>query len=279
MRPARSFWSRLVGNTAAFTGFIICILIIVAALAAPLLSTHSPNEQTILDRFQPPTLQHLLGTDRFGRDVFSRVLYGFRSSLGIAFSAVGIAALFGTLIGLLAAYHRGWFDRVVMRFMDILLAFPIILLAIGILAVLGPGSFNVALAIGIVYLPIFARMARGPALTILSWDYVSAARALGAPGARILAQHVLPNIAAPMLVQLTLSLSTAILVEASLSFLGLGTQPPTPSLGLMLSDSRDTMLLSPWPSVFSGFAILLASFGFNLFGDGLRDLLDPSLRN
>ena len=279
MRTRRSFWTRLQGNPAAFTGFIICVVIIGAAIAAPLLSTHSPTDQIIRERFEGPSLGHLLGTDHFGRDVYSRVLHGFRSSISIAFAAVGIAAVFGTLLGLLAAYYGGWADRIIMRVMDILLAFPIILLAIGILAVLGPGSFNVALAIGIVYLPIFARMARGPALTILSWDYVSAARALGAPGARILAQHVLPNIAAPMLVQLTLSLSTAILVEASLSFLGLGTQPPTPSLGLMLSDSRDTMLLSPWPSVFSGFAILLASFGFNLFGDGLRDLLDPSLRN
>jgi len=166
-----------------------------------------------------------------------------------------------------------------MRLMDILLAFPIILLAIAVLAVLGPGSVNTGLAIGIVYTPIFARLARGPALTVLSWDYVAAARALGARAPRIMLRHVLPNIAAPLMVQITLSLSTAILVEASLSFLGLGTQPPTPSLGLMLSDSRDFMLLSPWTSVFSGLAILLASFGFNLFGDGLRDLLDPALRN
>lgn len=279
MSAPRSFWSRLRGNPAAFTGFLICVIVTIAAIAAPWLSTHSPFDQVIRERFQAPSGQHLLGTDHFGRDTFSRILFGFRSSISIAFSAVGIAAVFGTLLGLLAAYYGGWTDRFIMRIMDILLAFPIILLAIGILAVLGPGSFNVALAIGIVYLPIFARMARGPSLTILSWDYVSAARALGAPGYRVLLQHVLPNIAAPMLVQLTLSLSTAILVEASLSFLGLGTQPPTPSLGLMLADSRDTMLLSPWPSVFSGFAILLVSFGFNLFGDGLRDLLDPSLRS
>lgn len=279
MRSQRSFWTRLRGNSAALVGFIICVLIVLAAIGAPLLSTHSPTDQTIRDRFQGPSAEYLLGTDHFGRDVYSRVMHGFRSSISIAFAAVGIAAVFGTLLGLLAAYHGGWIDRIIMRLMDILLAFPIILLAMGILAVLGPGSFNVALAIGIVYLPIFARMARGPSLTILSWDYVSAARALGSRGSRVLLLHVLPNIAAPMLVQLTLSLSTAILVEASLSFLGLGTQPPTPSLGLMLSDSRDTMLLSPWPSVFSGLAILLASFGFNLFGDGLRDLLDPSLRN
>lgn len=272
------FWARLLNNHVGFAGFIICIIVVLAGALAPLLSSYGPREQNIRERFQPPSAEHVLGTDHFGRDVLSRVLYGFRSSISISFGAVGIAALFGTLAGLLAAWFRGWTDRVLMRLMDILMAFPFILLAIGILAVLGPGSFNVSLAIGIVYLPIFARMARAPALTVLSWDYVSAARALGSGGARVLLQHVLPNIAAPMLVQLSLSLSTAILVEASLSFLGLGTQPPTPSLGLMLSESRDTMLLSPWPSVFSGLAILLASFGFNLFGDGLRDLLDPALQ-
>ena len=193
--------------------------------------------------------------------------------------AVALATLVGGVAGLTAAYAGGWTDRLIMRFMDVLLAFPIILLAIAVLAVLGPGSVNTGLAIGIVYTPIFARLARGPALTVLSWDYVSAARALGARAPRIVLRHVLPNIAAPLMVQVTLSLSTAILVEASLSFLGLGTQPPIPSLGLLLSDSRDFMLLSPWTSVFSGLAILLASFGFNLFGDGLRDLLDPALRN
>jgi peptide/nickel transport system permease protein len=275
----KGFWARLLNNHVGFAGFIICVIVVLAGALAPLLSSHGPREQNIRARFQPPSAEHVLGTDHFGRDVLSRVLHGFRSSISISFGAVGIAALFGTLTGLLAAYFGGWPDRILMRLMDILMAFPFILLAIGILAVLGPGSFNVALAIGIVYLPIFARMARAPALTILSWDYVSAARALGSGGSRVLLQHVLPNIAAPMLVQLSLSLSTAILVEASLSFLGLGTQPPTPSLGLMLSESRDTMLLSPWPSVFSGLAILLASFGFNLFGDGLRDLLDPALRN
>ena len=223
-------------------------------------------------------MAHLLGTDNFGRDVLSRVLHGYRTSLTVAFVAVGLATVLGTLIGLLAAYYGGFIDRLLMRLMDILLAFPIILLAIGILAVLGPGTLNTAFAIGIVYLPIFARLTRGPALSVLGWDYVTAARSLGASGGRIMAQHVMPNIAAPIMVQVTLSLSTAILVEASLSFLGLGTQPPTPSLGLMLSESRDYMLLSPWTSVFSGLAILLASLGFNLFGDGLRDLLDPTLR-
>ena len=270
---------KLVRNQVGFIGFCLSLVVVLLALSAPLIKTHAPNAQSIRDRFEGPSTEHLLGTDNFGRDLFSRVLYGYRTSLTVAFVAVGVATLVGCSVGLLAAFYGGWIDRVLMRFMDVLLAFPIILLAIGVLAVLGPGTFNTALAIGIVYTPIFARLARGPALTLLSWDYVTAATALGAGGGRIILKHVAPNILAPILVQVTLSLSTAILVEASLSFLGLGTQPPTPSLGLMLSESRDYMLLSPWVSVFSGLAILLASLGFNLFGDGLRDLLDPTLRN
>ncbi len=269
---------RLFRNRIGFAGFVLCVVVLVAALFAPLLATHGPREQSIRDRFQGPSAQHVLGTDNFGRDVYSRILYGFRTSIAVAFGAVGIAALLGSAAGLAAAYFGGWTDRLLMRSMDVLLAFPIILLAIAVLAVLGPGSVNTALAIGIVYLPIFARLARGPALTVLSWDYVAAARALGAGGLRVVMRHVLPNVMAPLLVQLTLSLSTAILVEASLSFLGLGTQPPTPSLGLMLSESRDYMLISGWTSFFSGFAILIASLGFNLFGDGLRDIVDPALR-
>lgn len=273
-----SLLRRLLRNRIGLVGLVLSVIVVGAALFAPLLATHGPREQAIRERFQGPSAQHYLGTDNFGRDVYSRILYGFRTSIAVAFGAVGIAALFGSAAGLAAAYYGGWVDRVLMRSMDVLLAFPIILLAIAVLAVLGPGSVNTALAIGIVYLPIFARLARGPALTVLSWDYVSAARALGASGGRIMSRHVLPNVMAPLLVQLTLSLSTAILVEASLSFLGLGTQPPTPSLGLMLSESRDFLLLSPWTSVFSGLAILMASLGFNLFGDGLRDVVDPALR-
>jgi peptide/nickel transport system permease protein len=275
----RRFFGRLVRNRIGFIGFVLCVLVLGSAALAPYLATHDPYRQSIRERLQGPSERHLLGTDNFGRDLYSRILYGYRTSVATAVGAVVLATLVGGLAGLTAAYFGGWTDRLIMRVMDVLLAFPIILLAIAVLAVLGPGSVNTGLAIGIVYTPIFARLARGPALTVLSWDYVSAARALGARAPRIVLRHVLPNIAAPLMVQVTLSLSTAILVEASLSFLGLGTQPPIPSLGLMLSDSRDYLLLSPWTSVFSGLAILLASFGFNLFGDGLRDLLDPTLRN
>jgi peptide/nickel transport system permease protein len=275
----RRFFGRLVRNRVGFVGFVLCVLVLGSAALAPYLATHDPYRQSIRERLEGPSGRHLLGTDNFGRDLYSRILHGYRTSIATAVGAVALATLAGGLAGLAAAYAGGWTDRVIMRLMDVLLAFPIILLAIAVLAVLGPGSVNTGLAIGIVYTPIFARLARGPALTVLSWDYVAAARALGARAPRIVLRHVLPNIAAPLMVQVTLSLSTAILVEASLSFLGLGTQPPIPSLGLMLSDSRDFLLLSPWTSVFSGLAILLASFGFNLFGDGLRDLLDPALRN
>ena len=274
-----SWMGRLWRNRIGFIGFLFMVVVLLAAIFAPFLATHDPVAQAIRERFQGPSAAHWLGTDNFGRDLYSRILYGYRTSVGTAGFSVAIATLVGGAAGLAAAYLGGWADRILMRLMDVLLAFPIILLAIAILAILGPGAFNTGLAIGIVYTPIFARLARGPALTVLSWDYVAAARALGAPAHRIILRHVLPNIFAPMMVQVTLSLSTAILVEASLSFLGLGTQPPTPSLGLMLSDSRDYMLLSPWTSVFSGLAILVASFGFNLFGDGLRDLLDPALRH
>jgi peptide/nickel transport system permease protein len=273
------FFGRLVRNRIGFIGFVLCVLVLGSAALAPDLATHDPYRQSIRERLQGPSERHVLGTDNFGRDLYSRILHGYRTSIATAVGAVLLATIVGGAAGLTAAYAGGWTDRLIMRLMDVLLAFPIILLAIAVLAVLGPGSVNTGLAIGIVYTPIFARLARGPALTVLSWDYVAAARALGARAPRIVLRHVLPNIAAPLMVQVTLSLSTAILVEASLSFLGLGTQPPIPSLGLMLSDSRDYLLLSPWTSVFSGLAILLASFGFNLFGDGLRDLLDPTLRN
>ena len=274
-----TFLRELYRNRVGFIGFCLSIIVVVLALAAPILRTHPPNDQSIRDRFSGPTTEFLLGTDNFGRDLFSRILYGYRTSLTVAFASVGFATLVGTLIGLVAAFYGGFIDRALMRLMDILLAFPIILLAIGVLAVLGPSTLNTALAIGIVYTPIFARLARGPALALLTRDFVTAASALGASSLRVVGKHITPNLIAPIMVQVTLSLSTAILVEASLSFLGLGTQPPTPSLGLMLSESRDYMLISPWVSVFSGLAILLASLGFNLLGDGLRDLLDPTLKH
>ena len=260
---------------------IACVLVVIqvaAALLAPLIAPYDPLSQDILSRLKGPTAAHWLGADQFGRDLLSRIIFGYRSSLSIAGTSVAIALAIGGTLGVMAAYYGGWFDRIVMRLMDVLFAFPIILLAIGIIAVLGPGHWTTAIAIGVVYTPIFARLLRGPSLVIATSDYVMGARCAGAGDARILLWHILPNLSSLVLVQTSLLLSTAILVEASLSFLGLGTQPPTPSLGLMLSEGRSYMLLSPWTSVFSGLAILLVSFGFNLLGDALRDTLDPRLR-
>lgn len=251
---------------------------VLAALLAPWISPHDPLKQNVVARLKGPSLAYWLGTDQFGRDIFSRVLHGARASLLISTLAVGIALIAGGTLGLLAAYYRGWLERIVMRAMDIMFAFPVMLLAIAIVAVLGPGPYTGALAIGIVYTPIFARLLRGPALVVAASDYVQNARAIGCSDARILFRHILPNLMSVILVQTSLLLSAAILVEASLSFLGLGTQPPSPSLGLMLSEGRNVLMLSPWSAVFSGLAILLLAFGLNLLGDVLRDELDPRLR-
>jgi len=245
------------------------------ALLAPLLAPYPPNAQDVLARLKGPTAAHLLGTDNFGRDTLSRILHGYQTLFAISAASVAGALLLGGLLGVLAAYRGGWLDRIVMRCMDVLFAFPIILLAIGIIAILGPGAVSTGIAIGVVYVPIFARTLRAPALLLRESEFVAAARAAGCGHARILIRHILPNLAAIILVQASLSLSTAILVEASLSFLGLGTQPPTPSLGRMLAESRNFLALSPWVAVFSGTAILLASLSFNLLGDGLQDRLDP----
>ena len=254
------------------------VLVALLAVFAPVIAPYDPLAQDVLARLKGPGADHWLGTDQFGRDILSRILTGMRASLAIAAAAVFAALLAGGVLGLTAAYYRGWTDRIVMRFMDVLFAFPIMLLAIGIIAMLGPGTGPTAISIAVVYTPIFARLLRGPALVIAASDYVMSARSIGASDARIIVTHILPNLASVILVQTSLLLSSAILVEASLSFLGLGTQPPTPSLGMMLSEGRNVLLLSPWAAVFSGVAILIVAFALNLLGDVLRDALDPRLR-
>jgi len=263
------------------TSFAIVLVTLQTGLAvfAPWLGFQDPYQQVIVDRMQGPSLNHLLGTDHLGRDVLARIAHGYRTSLLTSTVAVGLALMVGGSIGLLAAFYRGWFERIAMRLMDIFFAFPILLLAIGVIAIIGPGAYGAAAAIAIVYTPIFARLLRGPALVICQSEYVLGARAIGASDGRIIVMHVLPNLASIVLVQTSLLLSAAVLVEASLSFLGLGAQPPVPSLGLALSEGRNFMLLSPWPAAFSGLAILFLSFGFNLLGDALRDTLDPRLRS
>lgn len=259
-------------------GLALVVAQVGLAAFAPLVAPHDPLAQSILSRYRAPGAEYWLGTDKFGRDNFSRIVYGYRASLAIAATAVAIALTLGGTLGIVAAYYRGWTERIIMRCMDILFAFPIMLLAIGVIAVLGPQAWTTAVAIGVVYTPIFARLLRGPTLVIAESEYVLGAKAVGAGDRRIILRHILPNLMSVILVQASLSLSTAILVEASLSFLGIGTQPPTPSLGLMLADGREYVFLSPWTSIYAGFAILLMSFGFNLLGDALRDTLDPRLK-
>jgi peptide/nickel transport system permease protein len=265
-------------NPLFWIGAVLVVLLAMAAITAPWISPYGPNEQDILARLSGPSAAHLLGTDNFGRDIASRIFAGLRVLFAVSAAAVLMALLIGGAIGLVSAWQGGWTERVAMRLMDVFFAFPIILLAIGIVAVLGPGVLGTAIAIGVVYTPIFARSLRAPARLLLESDYVQAARATGAGGWRILTRHLLPNLAPVILVQASLSLSTSMLVEASLSFLGLGTQPPTASLGRMLAESRAFLALSPWAAAFSGLAILVAAFGFNLLGDGLQDRLDPRLR-
>ena len=248
------------------------------AICAPILGFQDPYKMIMINRLKDPNLINLFGTDHLGRDVLARVVYGYQTSLLTSSLAVILSLIIGGTIGLLAAYYRGLFDRIIMRFMDILFAFPILLLAIGIIAVIGPSIWGAAIAIAIVYTPIFSRLIRGPALVICETEYVESALSVGASDFRIIFFHILPNLTSVILVQSSLLLSAAILVEASLSFLGLGAQPPIPSLGLSLSEGRNFLLLSPWPAVFSGLAILFLSFGFNLLGDCLRDRLDPRLK-
>ncbi len=257
---------------------LLVLLVIATAVFAPWIAPFDPLAQSILARLKGPNAVHWLGTDQFGRDLLSRIIHGLRASLGVSAAAVFAALLAGGTLGLLAAYYRGWTERIIMRVMDVVFAFPVMLLAIGIIAMLGPGAGPTAMAIAIVYTPIFARLLRGPALVIATSDYVMSARAIGASDMRIIFRHILPNLASVVLVQTSLLLSAAVLVEASLSFLGLGTQPPMPSLGTMLSEGRNFLLLSPWSAVFSGVAILILAFALNLLGDVLRDELDPRLR-
>lgn len=273
------FFSNIMKNDKLlFFSIIIVSFQVALAICAPILGFQDPYKMIMINRLKDPNLMNLFGTDHLGRDVLARVVYGYQTSLLTSSLAVILSLIIGGTIGLLAAYYRGLFDRIIMRLMDVLFAFPILLLAIGIIAVIGPSIWGAAIAIAIVYTPIFSRLIRGPALVICETEYVESALSVGASDFRIIFFHILPNLTSVILVQSSLLLSAAILVEASLSFLGLGAQPPIPSLGLSLSEGRNFLLLSPWPAVFSGLAILFLSFGFNLLGDCLRDRLDPRLK-
>ena len=257
-------------------GATIIVLYLVAALLGAFgLTPHNALKQFPIDRLKAPNLSYLMGTDLLGRDTLSRLMLGIGQSFVVAFASVACATLAGTIIGLLAAWWGSLWDGILMRVMDVLLAFPAILLALLIIAIVGPGTFTSVAAIAIVYTPIFARVVRGPALSLKRRDFVDAARTFGSSQRYILTRHLLLNLVAPLTVQVTLALAWALLTEAGLSFLGLGTQPPAPSLGLMLSDSKNLMQHAPWLMFFPGLAIMLGILGFNLTGDALRDILDP----
>jgi peptide/nickel transport system permease protein len=256
-------------------GTIILVFALAAVLGAVGITPHDPIQQFRIDRLKGPSTVYLMGTDLLGRDTLSRLMLGIGQSFTIAFSSVALATLAGTVIGLFAAWWGRVWDGLLMRVMDVLLAFPAILLAMLIVAIAGKGTLTSVAAIAIVYTPIFARVVRGPALSLKQRDFVDAARTFGSSQWFILTRHLLLNLVAPLTVQVTLALAWALLTEAGLSFLGLGTQPPAPSLGMMLSDSKNLMTQAPWLMIFPGFTIMLGILGFNLFGDALRDVLDP----
>jgi peptide/nickel transport system permease protein len=254
------------------------LLMGVLAVFAGVVTPYDPTEMKVSDALKGPSVAHPFGTDRFGRDVLSRTIHGSRIALGVALSSIGVAFLAGTVLGLLSGYIGGWTDIAIGRVMDILFSFPTLVLAIGIAAMLGPGLDNAALAIAVVYAPLFSRVARGPVIAEREKEYVLAALGLGAGSLRVVFRHILPNVLAPLIVQVSVSLAYAILTEAALSYLGLGTQPPAPSWGTMLNEGRTYLETAPWMSIFPGIAIMCAVFGFNLLGDGLRAVFDPQLR-
>lgn len=277
-RGSATNFRRFLRNRIGLSGAIIVLVCVLLAVLAPVLAPYGPEETHPNWKLFAPNEYFVFGTDEFGRDIFSRIMFGAQISLEVGLISVAIALIVGGSAGLIAGFFGGWLDGLIMRCMDVLFAFPAILLAIGIMAVLGTGVLNAMLAIGIVYAPSFARLTRASVLSLKEMEFVQAARVLGLNEGRILWQHVVPNTLSPLIVQISFSLSTAILTEAALSFLGLGTPPSVPSWGSMLSASRRYVELDPWPAIFPGLAIMLLVLGFNLFGDGLRDVLDPRLR-
>ena len=277
--PWRDVFNRLKKNKMAMFGLVIIILLVFLALSADFIAPYGYDDQNLKDRLTPPNSQYLLGTDNFGRDILSRIIYGSRISLQVGFIAVGISAIIGGALGSIAGYYGGRLDNFIMRAMDILLAIPSILLAISIVAALGPGLQNVMIAVGIGSIPSYARIVRASVLSIRDQEFVEAARAVGANDFRIITKHILPNAMAPIIVQATLGVAGAILSAAGLSFIGLGIQPPTPEWGAMLSSGREYLRDNWYVATFPGLAIMITIFALNLLGDGLRDALDPRLKN
>lgn len=276
---------KLIKNKTGLVGLIIITIVVLSALLAPVIAPHNPIENSLYDQLKPPVWQkggawkNILGTDDLGRDILSRLIYGARISLQVGIISVSISFLIGSMLGALAGFYKGWLDNLIMRIMDIILAFPHILLAIVIVAYLGPGLFNAMIAIGIIGIPRFARIVRASVIEEYEKDYVPAARAIGARDMRIIFIAILPNCMAPIIVQASLGFGAAILDAAGLSFLGLGAQPPLPEWGAMIAMGRSMILRAWWVMALPGLAILFGVLGFNLLGDGLRDALDPRLRD
>ncbi|GAB3801100.1 ABC transporter permease [Virgibacillus kimchii] len=279
MSPWKDTLKQLRKNRFAMVGIIIILFFIVLGLIAPLLTPYTYDDQNLVNRLHPPSSEHWMGTDDLGRDIFTRIAYGARVSLQVGFFAVTGALIFGTLLGIIAGYFGRWIDMIISRIFDILLAFPSILLAIAIVAILGPSLENALIAIAIINIPIFGRLVRSRVISLREEEYIMAAKAQGMKNGRIIFHHILPNSIAPIIVQSTLGFGTAILEAAALGFLGLGAQPPTPEWGQMLASSREFIQLAPWTLIMPGLSIMLVVLGFNLIGDGLRDALDPKMKN
>lgn len=276
--PAKEFnpfWHKLKHNPLTLVGLFIIGTILLLSLLVPFISSYDPNKINVIERFQPPSLQHWFGTDEVGRDIFTRILYGSRLSLGVGVSVVVIAGLIGTVLGTVSGYFGGKIDQLIMRIMDMILAFPTLILAMAFAAALGPNLQNAMIAILIVKIPVYVRLARGETLALRERLFVKAALTFGIKPWRIISRHIIPNVISPIIIQVTLDVGDAILLVATLGFLGLGAQPPTPEWGAMISIGWKYLLDYWWYPTFPGLALFLASGALNLIGDGIRDILDP----
>jgi peptide/nickel transport system permease protein len=271
-------WRLLLRNPVTVVSAAVLGVVVVVAVVADWITPFGVNDVDVPNALRAPSSEHWFGTDELGRDVFSRVLVAMQASMEVAVISVAFAVVVGVMVGVIAGYRGGWVDAVFMRVVDVMFAFPVLLLALAVVAILGPGTTTTILAIGIVYTPIFARVARASTLSVRVEPYVQMSRAMGTGSLYILGRHIVPNIAGPLIVQTSLSLAFAILSEAALSFLGLGIQPPQPSLGRMIFDSQGFVTMAWWMAVFPGAAIFVIVLAFNLVGDGLRDVLDPKQR-
>jgi len=272
-------WRGFKKSKIALVGALVVIFFILLAIFAPVIAPEGINEQELTDRLLPPSSEYWFGTDDLGRDIFSRVIHGARISLWVGFFSVIGSVVVGSLLGIIAGYYGRWVDTIISRIFDIMLAFPSILLAIAVVSVLGPSLQNALIAIAIINVPNFGRLIRSKVLSIKEDEYITAAKGIGMKDARILFSHILPNSMAPVIVQGTLAVATAILEAAALGFLGLGAQAPDPEWGKMLADSKEYLQTAPWTMIFPGLAIMLTVLGFNLMGDGLRDAMDPRMKN